>query len=316
MALLRRTFSWLVAEDDENDFLLVKRCCGRLDPSPDLIWARDGQEAQQQLSKQHRQGLPPPSLILSDLKMPRQNGLELLRWTKQQHELANIPFLLLTSSDQPEDRRQAEWLGVDDYLVKPASLRELSQVLRAALDHWCLQRMRVVEEHASLREAIRENKRLSKQARLASTGLRELMSSRNNRTVAFPLRLFLIVESDADRFKRLEESLWRADRNSRVRWARDAEEALAMLQEIDSTQPGVCVVSAFRGATWDGLELLRELRSRKILNQAKFAFIARSTESGDQERAYALGADTFLVANETDLNPVANSLLELIQSEG
>jgi DNA-binding response OmpR family regulator len=163
-------FQWVVAEDDENDFLLVKRCCARLCPAPRLIRARDELEAESYLRGLARDDTAAtrsslPSLSLSDVNMPKESGLEFLGWAKQQGYLSNIPFLLLTSCCKPEDKLQAEQLGADDYLIKPASLDELFEVLRDVLDHWCIHRQQTLAEHGAPKGLVTENKLLSRQLR-------------------------------------------------------------------------------------------------------------------------------------------------------
>src|SRR4051794_1862115 len=101
---------WLVAEDRPDDFLLLEHACAQIRPRPQLFWVKDGSEAQSYLSGEgrfsDREAFPLPDLILSDVKMPRLDGFELLAWVKAQPLLASIPFIMLTSSplDCDQDR--------------------------------------------------------------------------------------------------------------------------------------------------------------------------------------------------------------------
>ena len=62
-----------------------------------LLWFRDGVEAQSYLSSNFRDEI---GAIVSDIKMPRMSGLELLEWVKRQDQLSKIPFFVLSSSDR------------------------------------------------------------------------------------------------------------------------------------------------------------------------------------------------------------------------
>jgi two-component system, chemotaxis family, response regulator Rcp1 len=128
--------TWLVAEDEENDFLLLRRACRRLEPEPVLFRVKDGMEAVNYLSGRTA-GRVLPELILADLKMPRMNGLELLAWCKRDAVLRKVPFIMLTSSNADQDRSKAAELGVDEYLVKPASLNEFARMMTAAVSDRC-----------------------------------------------------------------------------------------------------------------------------------------------------------------------------------
>jgi len=70
---------WLVAEDTEDDFLLLQRACTRLSPAPKLQRASNGAEAQQYLAGEgpfnNRDAYPLPSMVVSDINMPLMDGL-------------------------------------------------------------------------------------------------------------------------------------------------------------------------------------------------------------------------------------------------
>ncbi len=120
---------WLVAEDCDDDFFLLQRACARLTPPPKLRRASNGVEARQYLAGdgpfEDRAAHPLPSRVVSDLKMPLMDGLELLAWFKNQPRKLPIPFVLLTGSDEQRDRDRARDYGVDQYLTKPSTFGEL-----------------------------------------------------------------------------------------------------------------------------------------------------------------------------------------------
>jgi CheY-like chemotaxis protein len=132
--------SILLSEDEETEVMLFELALSRGGMSYPLIVTRDGQEAVEYLSGtgiySDRMAHPLPSLIVLDLKMPRMTGFEVLAWLGSQAGLHQIPAVVLSSSSYPQDMRQAAQLGAREYYVKPHSLAELIEVLRAATTRW------------------------------------------------------------------------------------------------------------------------------------------------------------------------------------
>ena len=120
---------WLVAEDSDDDFLLLQRACSKLSVAPKLQRASNGVEAQRYLAGDEpyndRAAHPLPSMVVSDLNMPLMDGLELLAWCKGQPWEPAIPFVLLTSSNDQRDRDRARDHGADEFLTKPGRFGEL-----------------------------------------------------------------------------------------------------------------------------------------------------------------------------------------------
>src|SRR4051812_21578031 len=87
---------WLLVEDDESQYLLLRRASRSIPLCPVLLWFRDGVDAQTYLSGKFQDEI---GAIISDITMPRMSGLELLEWLKRQGALARIPFFVLSSSD-------------------------------------------------------------------------------------------------------------------------------------------------------------------------------------------------------------------------
>ncbi len=78
---------WLIVEDDDNDFFLLQRACNRgLSPQPVIHRESDGLDAKQFLSDRR----DAPKLIVSDLKMPRMDGLDFLKWVRQRDPKARL----------------------------------------------------------------------------------------------------------------------------------------------------------------------------------------------------------------------------------
>ena len=124
---------WLLVEDDENDFLLLRRALQRADPASLLQWVKDGAEAQEYLLGNgrfnDRAAFPFPSVVLSDLKMPRCSGLELVQWVRNNPSIRHLPFIMFSASDQQADVGLAYHDGANWYLAKPSTFHDLVEML-------------------------------------------------------------------------------------------------------------------------------------------------------------------------------------------
>src|SRR6185312_14152476 len=112
----------LLAEDNANDVELTLAALRANRLANEVIVVRDGAEA---LDYLHRRGAyvdrppAPPALMLLDLKMPKVDGLEVLRLVKNDPELRTLPVVVLTSSREEQDLVRSYDLGVNAYVVKP-----------------------------------------------------------------------------------------------------------------------------------------------------------------------------------------------------
>jgi two-component system response regulator len=75
----------------------------------------------------------PPKMLLLDLKLPKVDGLEVLRRAKADPRTRAIPIIVFSSSWEDRDRRQARELGAHSYLVKPVDFEQFAETVRAAL---------------------------------------------------------------------------------------------------------------------------------------------------------------------------------------
>ncbi|HHT75879.1 MAG TPA: response regulator [Methanomassiliicoccaceae archaeon] len=108
----------LVVDDNPGDALLLHEAFEANGSSVSLSRARDGMDALGFL----RRNKSHPTLIVLDIKMPRMGGLEFLKELRGDPSLKDIPVIILTGSDAPEDRKAARRLGVTDYSIKPGKL--------------------------------------------------------------------------------------------------------------------------------------------------------------------------------------------------
>ena len=107
----------LIAEDEPNIVESLSFMLRRADY--DVVSVVDGEAALAELRK-HR-----PELMILDLMLPRLNGFEVLKAVKSDPALSSMPILILTAKGQAQDRRLAEEMGVDAFMTKPFSNREI-----------------------------------------------------------------------------------------------------------------------------------------------------------------------------------------------
>ena len=130
----------LLAEDEEDYVLLIRTAFEKAEiPNPlHVVW--NGQEVISYLLGEgkysNREEYPLPDLLLLDLKMPRVNGFEVLRWIRQQTGLARLRILVLTSSEQMRDVNEAYQLGANSFLVKPNDFEDLAYLSRLIREFW------------------------------------------------------------------------------------------------------------------------------------------------------------------------------------
>jgi CheY-like chemotaxis protein len=130
----------LLAEDREDDILLVRKAFEGSGMDCQIQVVHDGEEAILYLSGEgkfrNRVEFPLPNLVLLDLKMPRVDGFEVLRWIRQHRELGNLRVVVLTSSHQIRDVNQAYRLGANSFLVKPLDFQNFVETSKALRNYW------------------------------------------------------------------------------------------------------------------------------------------------------------------------------------
>jgi len=122
----------LLVDDLETDLMLMKVAFRKAKVSHPVQEAVDGEEAIDYLSGAgiyaDRKRYPEVCVVITDLKMPKVDGFELLRWLKERPEFDRLPRIVLTSSALEADRERATELGCCEYLVKPTGFERLIEV--------------------------------------------------------------------------------------------------------------------------------------------------------------------------------------------
>jgi CheY-like chemotaxis protein len=129
----------LLAEDDVVVAELILHTLATMTPAPNVVHVRDGVEAMDFLSARgpyaHR-APGNPAVVLLDVKMPRLDGLEVLRQVKTSERLKSTPVVMFTSSQDERDVRQSYLLGANAYVVKPVEFRRFAFILQHLETFW------------------------------------------------------------------------------------------------------------------------------------------------------------------------------------
>ncbi len=117
----------LLVEDNPKDLELTLIALEKSQLANEVIVVRDGAEALDYLQGQGSYATRPagnPAVMLLDLKLPKVDGLEVLRFIRQTPSLKSIPVVMLTSSREEQDLLRSYELGVNAYVVKPVEFNE------------------------------------------------------------------------------------------------------------------------------------------------------------------------------------------------
>lgn len=132
--------SILLVDDNPSDIALTQRAMARSAIKNPLVVAEDGQQALDYLfgsgaNAPHRAG-DAPILILLDLKLPRIDGLEVLRRIRADSRTRRIPVVLLSSSGEQTDIAAGYDLGANSYIRKPVDFHQFAETIRQLGLYW------------------------------------------------------------------------------------------------------------------------------------------------------------------------------------
>lgn len=125
----------MLVEDDEVDAMTVRRALKELHVKNPLVRAENGEAA---LAILRTPSQVMPCLILLDLNMPVMGGIEFLVVAKHDAELRRIPVVVLTTSDEQQDKVASFDLGVAGYIRKPVDYKQFVEAVRAIDTYWTL----------------------------------------------------------------------------------------------------------------------------------------------------------------------------------
>jgi CheY-like chemotaxis protein len=131
----------LLAEDSDADAEMTIRALRRNNLANHLVWVKDGAEALDFIFRRGAYAQRPegaPKLVLLDLKMPKVDGIEVLRQVKSNDATKTIPVVMLTSSAEERDIVASYSLGVNSYIVKPVDFASFVDEVTKAGCYWVL----------------------------------------------------------------------------------------------------------------------------------------------------------------------------------
>ena len=131
----------LLVEDKAKDVELTLVALDEHRLANEVIVVRDGVQALDYLQAQGKfagRSDGDPAVVLLDIKMPRMNGLEVLRRVKADPRLKRVPIVILTSSREEPDLLEAYELGVNAYVVKPVDFQQFTDAVRQVGAFWAI----------------------------------------------------------------------------------------------------------------------------------------------------------------------------------
>ena len=129
----------LMVEDNEMDLDLCMQAFKEHSIANPLVVCRDGEEALQYIDA-HAEAADSgmPVIVLLDLRLPKVDGIDVLRYARQHAVWRQVPFIVLTTSRQDSDIGAAYRLGVNSYIVKPVDFVEFTEVAKRIEMYWVL----------------------------------------------------------------------------------------------------------------------------------------------------------------------------------
>jgi CheY-like chemotaxis protein len=131
----------LLVEDDARDVELTLTALEEYNLANEVVVARDGEEALEYLysrGKFKTRSSGNPAVMLLDLKLPKVDGLEVLKQVKSEETLRMIPIVVLTSSKEEKDMVASYKLGVSAYVVKPVDFHEFVNAIKELGIFWAV----------------------------------------------------------------------------------------------------------------------------------------------------------------------------------
>lgn len=132
----------LLVEDNPTDAELCIRSLTKSNLANNLFWVKDGAEALDFIfatgAYSGRKVTMPPKVILLDLRLPKVEGMEVLRRVKADERTRSIPVVVLTSSKEDRDVAESYHLGVNSFISKPVGFEEFSRTVKELGLYWLL----------------------------------------------------------------------------------------------------------------------------------------------------------------------------------
>lgn len=128
----------LLVEDDQVDMMTVIRALKQVHVTNKVVHLENGEDA---LTYLRNKDNDKPCIILLDLNMPIMNGMEFLQTVKDDEQLMRIPVVVLTTSDEQQDKLNSFNFGVAGYMGKPVDYGQFVEVMRSIDAYWTISEM-------------------------------------------------------------------------------------------------------------------------------------------------------------------------------
>lgn len=128
---MKHPCSILIIDDNPDDILIAKRAISKYRADCIIAEALNGDAAKERL-----QDVKPPALVILDLKMPRIDGIDVLRFIRTREQTRYIPVVVLSSSSMEEDLKASYDAGANSFLHKTYDLFEFTEILTTTLHYW------------------------------------------------------------------------------------------------------------------------------------------------------------------------------------
>ncbi|MBI1822544.1 MAG: response regulator [Nitrospirae bacterium] len=134
---MNKNMEILLVEDNPDHAELTLRALKDENFPCRIQWLKNGQEALDYLLFIEKNKMSQlPHFILLDIKLPKLNGLEVLKKVKENDNLKNVPIIMLTTSDRSEEIIGCYQLGVNSFIVKPVKFEEFYEKVRSIKEYW------------------------------------------------------------------------------------------------------------------------------------------------------------------------------------
>ena len=125
----------LLVEDDTVDAMTVRRALREINVLNPLVRCEHGEEALEYLRNPANER---PCIILLDLNMPVMNGIEFLHVVKADEQLRRLPVIVLTTSEEQQDKVKSFNMSVAGYMAKPVDYRQFVEIMRSIDLYWTI----------------------------------------------------------------------------------------------------------------------------------------------------------------------------------
>ena len=138
----KKPFVVLMAEDNEHDILATKRAWRKYNIANPLYIVRDGEECLDYLYRRDKYSAPGtapwPGILLLDIRMPKMDGLAVLKHIRADERLRRLPVVILTTSKMEEDRFRSYELGANAFITKPVGFHNFAEAVQTINMFWAL----------------------------------------------------------------------------------------------------------------------------------------------------------------------------------